>query len=308
MSCPLCDHERAEPSWLGAVSFKGREFSYPQCLSCRSLYCSPMPDDEVLGQMYGPQYETSFDSDPTAKDPKEPGRVVEWLARLSPGTFVDYGCGGGELLVEAARLGWEVMGVEVDRDVADTIRGRTGLTVVPWTDDRLKRPIADLLHLGDVIEHLTDLNTTMSEIVRLIKPGGLLLAQGPLEGNANLFALSVRVMRWLRNARVTEMPPYHVLLATAEGQRSLFQRFGLQEREYLLREVSWPAPGALCWGNLTQPRILGLYFLRRLSQLLTAARPHCWGNRYFYVGRRQKPEDSIAESGPPRLAKASTPP
>lgn len=53
--------------------------------------------------------------------------------------------------------------------------------------DPTGEPVVDVLHLGDMIEHLTDLEHQFPEILRLIKPGGYLLAQGPLEAGPNLF-------------------------------------------------------------------------------------------------------------------------
>jgi hypothetical protein len=142
-----------------------------------------------------------------------------------------------------------------------------------------------VLHLGDVIEHLTELNRQMPQILNLIKPGGVLLAQGPLEANGNLFAFSVRMARLLRKSRRTEMPPYHVLLATAIGQKRLFQRLGLDLLEYSMHEVAWPAPSRLKCADLLSPRLTLLFLLRRLSQAASKIRPAHWGNRYFYAGR-----------------------
>ncbi|HVF56475.1 MAG TPA: class I SAM-dependent methyltransferase [Pyrinomonadaceae bacterium] len=289
MACPLCNEKEARPSWLGSTVYDGREFPYVECLACRSLYCDPMPDDATLARMYGTDYATGCEADPVVEDPKEPRRVVDRLASLPPGVFLDYGCGGGALLEEAARLRWRAVGVELDAEVARQVSERTGLEVLTASAALDRDPIADVLHLGDVIEHLTKAESQMPEILRLLKPGGLLIAQGPLEGNANLFTLALRLARTLRRRRgapSTEMAPYHVMLATAGGQRTFFRRFGLEEIEYRLSEVSWPAPDRLTRSGLRRPREVGLYTLRRLSQAATALRPHAWGNRYFYVGRR----------------------
>jgi SAM-dependent methyltransferase len=245
-----------------------------------------MPDDETLARMYGTDYETSFADDPAIADPKEPQRVIEWLRRNERGTFVDYGCGAGALLAEAVRLNWKAVGVEFDDEVARVVARRTGTEVLSLrAAELLPEPIADVLHLGDVIEHLTRVNQQMPRILRLIKPGGLLLAQGPLEANANLFTATVRVVRRLRPAPRTEMAPYHVMLATAEGQRILFQRFGIEEIEYSIGETAWPAPDNLRLLDLKRPRAVGLFALRRVSQAISRLRPAKWGNRYFFVGR-----------------------
>ena len=139
------------------------------------------------------------------------------------------------------------------------------------------------IHLGDVIEHMTKINEQMPAILKLIKPGGLLIAQGPLEGNANVFTLGIRLSRSFRSAPI-HMAPYHVMLATRKGQEDCFQRFQLRQEEFSVTEVSWPAPSRLSSADLVRPRALGLYGLRRVSQAVSAVKPR-WGNRYFYVGQ-----------------------
>lgn len=287
MTCPLCGSEHAGPSWLGTTFYKGREFPYAACTDCGTLYCAPMPDAAVLAEMYGVDYTQEGGSAGHTENPKEPERVVEWLSKLESGTFVDYGCGEGELLTEAQRTGWKAVGVEFSDDVARKTSARTGQAVFTRPHERPDFPPADVLHLGDVIEHLTRLDEQMPDILRLLKPGGILLAQGPLEGNTSLFTLVLASARGLRRDRRTEMAPYHVLLATARGQREFFRRFGLEEIEYTLREVAWPAPAGLMLSDLRRPRMVGLFALRRISKLVSALHPTQWGNRYFYVGRRR---------------------
>lgn len=247
-----------------------------------------MPDAETLSAMYGTDYRTAFDHVPAVDDPKEPSKTLDWLRRSGRGVFIDYGCGDGGLLTEAARLNWDAYGVEFDPEVARRTQDGTGRRVV--TDPSDLRVDgggpADALHLGDVIEHLTDLERQFPEILRLVKPGGLLLAQGPLEANANLFTTAMRLSRAVRRRRSHEGAPYHVLLATARGQRELFRRFGLHQVEYSVSEVAWPAPSRLSLDDLARPRAAVLFSVRRLSQWVSRLRPGTLGNRYYYAGRR----------------------
>lgn len=285
--CPLCASRAARPSWLGSLQYDGREYPYAECASCGSLYADPMPDERALARMYGPEYMTAFKDDAGMDDPKEPERVVEWLRGHPAGTFIDYGCGAGRLLSDVARIGWRAVGVEFDPDVAAGAARATGCRVADrFTFDTLRseRP-ADVLHLGDVIEHLTDPDTEMPRIISLIKPGGFLVAQGPLEANATLFTAVLKAVKRARGRRVSDMAPYHVMLATARGQQAFFARFGLTTTEFSMHEVAWPAPSRLTASDLVKLRSLGLFLLRRVSQLISALRPSAWGNRYFYIGR-----------------------
>ncbi|HWP45498.1 MAG TPA: methyltransferase domain-containing protein, partial [Blastocatellia bacterium] len=217
MACPLCDHNHSQPSWLGTTHYRGKDFLYVQCLLCKSLYCDPMPGEDVLADMYSPDYWSSFSTRIDVDDPREPQRVINWLKQIQPGSFIDYGCGDGSLLGEAVKLGWQAAGVEFDQKVASAVQERTGVRVVTDSNELLNGPLADALHLGDVLEHLTDMNRQMPVILKLLKPGGLLLAQGPLESNTNLFTLALKLKRSMMGRRRTEMAPYHVMLATAEG-------------------------------------------------------------------------------------------
>lgn len=241
----------------------------------------------MLTLMYGLGYATSFQNELAIPDPKEPERALDWLKKMGKGAFIDYGCGKGTLLVEAAKLNWQPVGVELDAQVARHVMDQTGFQVVSDLIELTTNysATADALHLGDVIEHLTQVDEQIPGILRLIKLGGVLIAQGPLEANSNLFTFVLSHVRRLRPWRRTEMAPYHVLLATAAGQRKLFQRFGLEELEYSINEVAWPAPNRLTRSDLKNPRAVSLFLLRRMSQQLSKRFPGHWGNRYFYVGQ-----------------------
>lgn len=242
-----------------------------------------MPDEQTLRDMYGPSYAMSFSPDPSIRDPKQPERVLGWLAKSGKGTFIDYGCGKGELLKAAADLGWNPLGVEFDDEVALKLNQQTGLEVLTTRQALTTEAVADVLHLGDVVEHMTKINDQMPAVLKLIKPGGYLIAQGPLEGNLNVFTLAIRLSRSLRSTNI-DMAPYHVMLATKKGQEECFGRFNLMQQEFSVTEVDWPAPSHLLSSDLLNPRLLCLFSLRRLSRIVSLVRPG-WGNRYFYIGR-----------------------
>ncbi len=287
MPCPLCKSSRQQKAPI-ACAYAGIVFPYAECLECRSMYCDPMPGPATLAAMYGPEYETAFAeaANGDVGDPKNPVHSLEWLKRTPTGTFVDYGCGKGALLTAAVNLGWRAIGIELDSAVAKRVEATTGCTVLAASAaSELRGPIADVLHLGDVIEHLTEVDTTMSNVFGLLKPGGILLAQGPLEGNFNIYAACMRIMRRLRGGRPTSMAPYHVILATSKGQQLLFERLGLHSLEYLISEVEWPAPSRLMASDIAKPRVAMLFALRSLSMAVTALNRQSWGNRYFYAGR-----------------------
>jgi len=285
LRCPLCDAACDGPAAVGSVVFEGQQYVYRQCRGCGSAACDPMPDAQTLARMYGPAY-ADQDSDPWVEDPKSPEMTLDWLRQRPSGVFVDFGCGSGSLLQAASSLGWKAIGAEHDAGVVRETEARTGCRVLHGLSALrgAELPSVDVIHMGDVIEHLPAPFEVVRHLVGLLRPGGWLMAQGPLEAGPCLFTAALRVAARLRRERVTQMPPYHVLQATVRGQRAFFARVGLAEVTYAISEVAWPAPARLSMTDLQQPRSLALFLLRRLSQWSSTLKPTKWGNRYFFVG------------------------
>jgi SAM-dependent methyltransferase len=246
-----------------------------------------MPDEELLDVIYGTEYAALVSPDHPVEDPKQPERVLSVLEALPPGTFIDFGCGAGHLLSEAAALDWKTCGIELTPAVAAATARAIGQRVVSVSDvgSLPNLPGADVLHLGDVLEHLTEPDREFSAALSMLRPGGLVLAQGPLENNWTVFGALRRVAGRARPTRVRRQPPTHVVQATARGQRLFFSRHGLAEQRFDISEVWWPAPSELrsCW---RRPRLLVLHLCRRLSLSLRRITPRTWGDRYFYIGRK----------------------
>jgi SAM-dependent methyltransferase len=273
-------------SWLGRFRFEGCEYPYVECSSCFSLYAARIPDEAALSRMYGEAYAADAGGGEGVRDPKDPASLIGFLEQLPHGTFIDYGCGDGSLLIRAASLEWSLLGVEFDRHVAIATARRTGLRIHDRSSvASLPDGMADVIHLGDVVEHLTAPAAELRHILRLLKHGGYLVAQGPLEANTNLFTAALKTWKKMAGPSVSNMPPYHLLLATRIGQEALFNRVGLQTRRFEMTEVEWPAPSRLHASDLLNIRSVALFLLRRVSQGCSALRPRAWGNRYFYVGQ-----------------------
>ena len=124
MSCPLCAHSKSRPSWLGSTVYLGEEFRYVECLSCKSLYCDPMPDGKTLERMYGPEYHDLFHAQENMGGTSGVTEVLSWLRREGRGKFVDYGCGAGHLLHAAKLAEWNAIGIEFEENVATRISQR----------------------------------------------------------------------------------------------------------------------------------------------------------------------------------------
>jgi len=93
---------------------------------------------------------------------------------------LDVGCGGGLLAEEFARLGCRVTGVDPSSESLETARGHAaagGLDIryvessgenLPFEDGSF-----DIAYCCDVLEHVNDLQRTLDETARVLKPGGV---------------------------------------------------------------------------------------------------------------------------------------
>lgn len=125
--------------------------------------------------------------------------MYRWLAKQKPdGPIVELGCGAGELLERLADDGVympsELYGVEQSTTGLENAR-RLGINIV---DADLSAGVpfenasAGCVVLAEVIEHLVDADSVLSEVDRILRPDGVFLLSFP--NYINLPWLVVRVL------------------------------------------------------------------------------------------------------------------
>ncbi len=128
--------------------------------------------------------------------------IVDSFSRLDKGgTFLDFGCGAGKVVEKGVRAGLDFWGADAypegrspyhdvmlsERpEVADRIR-RIENETLPFPDNHFTAVSTNM-----VFEHISDLARPLSEIHRVLKPGGLFLALFPTsecwwEGHVRLY-------------------------------------------------------------------------------------------------------------------------
>lgn len=101
-----------------------------------------------------------------------------------PGTWLDVGCGSGELLAVAGERGWHAVGVEPVSESATIARGR-GLDVrdVMLQDSDLPEDEWDVVSAYHVLEHMSDGKAFLELLRRWARPGGLVVVEVPNWGS-----------------------------------------------------------------------------------------------------------------------------
>ncbi len=145
------------------------------------------------------------------------------LERLGPGERVlDIGCGEGAFSAEIVRAGGVVIGVEVAQAAIDRARRRH-----PDLDVRLVEidgalPFDDgsfeLVWASEVLEHVTDTARWLSEVRRVLSPGGRLLVTTPSHGCLRVALAGLE--------RFSEPLGDHLHLYTERSLRATLGEFG----------------------------------------------------------------------------------
>ncbi len=108
--------------------------------------------------------------------------------------LLEVGCGQGVFLERAASAGWRASGVDVLAPVAELARAR-GLEVFVGElhEARLPADAFDVVTMSEVIEHVVEPVPLMTEVARILRPGGVAVLG---TGNARSWAARWRKERW----------------------------------------------------------------------------------------------------------------
>src|SRR5437588_13101735 len=148
------------------------------------------------------------------------------LAGIQPGDRVlDLGSGAGDFTAEVARAGASAIGIEVAEAAVARARSRHpglefGLApidgLLPLEDGAF-----DVVWSSEVIEHVADTARWLSEVRRVLAPGGRLLLSTPSHGRARVALFGVE--------RFSEPLGDHLHLYTRRSLRTLLEEYGFGE-------------------------------------------------------------------------------
>ncbi|UYQ90956.1 bifunctional 2-polyprenyl-6-hydroxyphenol methylase/3-demethylubiquinol 3-O-methyltransferase UbiG [Chitinophaga horti] len=179
----------------------------------------------------------------TSVNPWRVGYASKVLQRLNIDpkgkTALEVGCGGGILTEEIARMGFDTTGIDPAAESITTASnhakaGGLNIRYEQGSGEHLSFPdnSFDVVFCCDVLEHVTDLPRVVSEISRVLKPGGIFIYDTI---NRTFVSKLVAIKIWQEWKRWAFMPPnlhvWKMFIKPGEMQEVL-QASGLDWKEH----------------------------------------------------------------------------
>lgn len=179
-SCPICKSKQ-RAHW-GSVS----DYSIERCVSCGIGITSPFPSgtdiEHANADIYRVDQRGSLYLRKRAYYERRYHSQLRNIQRfVSGGRLLDIGCNIGLFLSCARSAGFDVEGIEFNRESAAFGRKLFNLLIHTDSLDQINYPdqTFDVITMYDVLEHIPDLQDILASVRRILKPNGVLVVQSP---------------------------------------------------------------------------------------------------------------------------------
>jgi 2-polyprenyl-3-methyl-5-hydroxy-6-metoxy-1,4-benzoquinol methylase len=167
----------------------GRDYFWPHrgvfglscCRSCSFVFVNPRPHPELLASFYTGNAYACHSTNMSDAALRQADQQLGLIERHGPFSterrLLDFGCGGGHLLLRARERGWDAVGFDTGPRALETCR-KLGLPVVDSVAV-LPRGKFDAILLSHVFEHLEDHRGMLNLFRELLGPQGKVLIEVP---------------------------------------------------------------------------------------------------------------------------------
>lgn len=249
-NCPLCSSEsKNKPAFPFYTKYLGQHFNFHSCCQCNTAFICPLPTEYILNSIYsGSSYHVNNYSDKSSQYQESLDFFVKCIKDYDfKMKLLDYGCGVGYFINEANERGFNAEGVEFSADAVLIAHQETHVNIMTVNDlDNEKKMQYDVVHLGDVLEHLTNPILCITELLSFLKIGGYLYVEGPLERNfsfVNYMVMEFGLIKYrLGLTRSNSFSPTHLFRTDSRAQFNFFKKNfrNLYEIKYEVYETGWP--------------------------------------------------------------------
>lgn len=183
--CPLCKNDQIIPfARCTDYLVSKEEFQLCRCSECTFVFTQDYPEESEIEKYYdSEEYISHTDSRRTAFEKayhlvrrimlKRKISLMMRTSRLKTGTILDIGSGTGHFLSAVRDKRWKITGIESSQKARDYSLRELGVEVLPPEKiTSIPAKSFDCITMWHVLEHFHDPFTYLTEVIRLLKPGG----------------------------------------------------------------------------------------------------------------------------------------
>lgn len=239
ISCPICGSNRNK------VIFKSKDFrlkttseifNIVKCVDCSFIFLNPRPKIDKIGEAYTSDFNKSDQSflykiiEPFFRLAQK--STIKMLKRYKKnGNILDVGCGNGTFMLAMQNSGYDVWGVEFNKDAKkyadNSLKGHIFYDDIKECNFPPKN--FDIVTMFHSLEHIYDINDLLVEVRRIIKDDGILFICVP---DADFFEF-----RLFGPYNYNLEAPRHLYFFTHDSLRKLLQKRGFTSKRLLNKSI-----------------------------------------------------------------------
>lgn len=226
--CPVCNHSCTPLDIVHRFETKNF-YSCPDChiiFQINFLSYGNSYKKEYFFEDYKKQYGRTYLEDFESIQNLAAGRIeiinsiTSFEGIENPG-LLDVGCAYGPFLVESSLGGYTPLGVEIIPEAAEYIRSKFGFDVFTGSfEDAVFEKTFDVVTMWYVIEHFMDPGKILSQVNKILKPGGVFAFSTP---NSSGISARRKMTAFLKNS-----PMDHITIWNPEISSIVLKRYGFK--------------------------------------------------------------------------------
>ena len=187
MKCPLCFSKNTQ------FFAEKNTYRFYRCIHCKTICLDSLPSQNQLNSYYSKQfsYTDGFLNESVIRN--RSSSVLNILKRYAPHakTLCDVGSGYGFFLDEAQKAGYSTLGIEPSKKLALHAQKRYSISIYRGSlehyinNEKRRFDVVTCIH---VIEHVPHPKQFISQLLKLVKPGGILFLETPNSDSHLLYA------------------------------------------------------------------------------------------------------------------------
>jgi 2-polyprenyl-3-methyl-5-hydroxy-6-metoxy-1,4-benzoquinol methylase len=190
--CPVCGSDTIKPTLtVRDHSVTGETFEVWECYSCKLRFTQDVPDAAHIGRYYQSADYISHSNTKKGVVNRlyhlvrnftlgQKKRLILTTTGLQKGALLDVGAGAGTFAAYMQQAGWQVTALEPDADTRRNALEQYQVQLQP--SEQLFELVPQSFHaitMWHVLEHVHDLHGYLSQMKKLLKPGGVMFVAVP---------------------------------------------------------------------------------------------------------------------------------